>query len=406
MAANSHPRKGGFGRRQGTVAQATTAGTDCGDTGIPIDRRRVRPGAAAAMSDRSLDETPADRPRLVYPFPTLPARAERLEVAPGVRWLRLPLPYQLNHINLWTLDEDGGFAIVDTGTRTEDAAAIWQDVFAALGPGVAPTRVFVTHMHPDHIGMAGWITRKFDVRLWMTRLEYLSCRVMKGDTGREAPADAIAFYRRAGWSPAAIEAYRVRFGKFGTHIHALPESYHRLSDGDELRIGGHAWRVIVGSGHSPEHACLYSAGQKLLISGDQVLPRISSNVSVNPIEPDADPLSDWLASLDKLERLVPDDVLVLPSHNEPFRGLHARLDALASGQQKALDRLRRRLAEPRRAIDVFASLFGRAIDEADVGLLGMATGESMACLNHLLCRGELAVDVDDAGVRWYRALPG
>jgi glyoxylase-like metal-dependent hydrolase (beta-lactamase superfamily II) len=358
------------------------------------------------MSDASLDDTATDKPRLVYPFPTLPARAERLQVAPGVRWLRMPLPYQLNHINLWTLDDDGGFAIVDTGTRTEDVAAVWQEVFAALPAGQGPTRVIVTHMHPDHIGMAGWITRRCGVPLWMTRLEYLSCRVMKGDTGREAPPDAIAFYRRAGWSAAAVEAYRVRFGNFGTHIHALPESFRRLSDGDTLRIGDQDWQVIVGSGHSPEHACLYCPALKVLISGDQVLPRISSNVSVNPIEPEADPLSDWLASLDKLARQVPDDVLVLPSHNEPFRGLHARLQALAQGQQRALERLRRRLAEPRRAIDVFAALFGRAIDERDVGLLGMATGESMACLNHLLRRGELAVETDDAGVRWYRLRGG
>jgi hypothetical protein len=132
-----------------------------------------------------------------------------------------------------------------------------------------------------------------------------------------------------------------------------------------------------------------------------VLPRISSNVSVNPMEPDADPLGDWLARWPS-SRLVPDDVLVLPSHNEPFRGLHARLDALASGQNRALDRLRRRLAEPRRAIDVFGALFARQIADTDVGLLGMATGESMACLNHLLHRGELTVDTDDAGVRWYR----
>ena len=365
------------------------------------------------MSDASLDATPADatpgptpdRPRLVFPFAELPARAQRLPVAPGVAWIRMPLPYALNHINLYTLDDgDRGFAIVDTGTRTEDAAAIWHEVFAALPEGVAPTRVLVTHMHPDHVGMAGWITRKYGVRLWMTRLEYLSCRVMTGDTGREAPPDAIEFYRRAGWGDAAVEAYRVRFGNFGRHIHALPDSYQRLSDGDELRVGAHVWRVITGSGHSPEHACLYCPELKLLVSGDQVLPRISSNVSVNPMEPTADPLGDWLASLDKLQRAVPDDVLVLPSHNEPFRGLHARLQALSLGQQRALERLRKRLAEPRRAIDVFGALFARQIAETDIGLLGMATGESMACLNHLLHRGELAVHTDDAGVRWYRTV--
>ncbi|WP_326544058.1 MBL fold metallo-hydrolase [Pseudorhodoferax sp.] len=357
------------------------------------------------MSDASLAASPPAAPErapLVYPFATLPARAERMAVAPGVGWIRMPLPYALDHINLWTLDEDGGFAIVDTGTRTETCAAVWHDLFATLPPGQAPTRVFVTHMHPDHVGMSGWITRKFGVRLWMTRLEYLTCRVMTADSGREAPDDATRFYRHAGWSDAAIESYRVRFGNFGKHIHALPDSYRRLSDGDELMIGGRRWQVIVGSGHSPEHACLHCPELKLLISGDQVLPRISSNVSVNPIEPDADPLADWLDSLARLRRELPGDLLVLPSHNEPFTGLHARLDGLMHGQQRALDRLRRRLAEPRRAVDVFGSLFARQISEADIGLLGMATGESMACLNHLLHRGEVVAELDENDVRWYR----
>jgi len=185
-------------------------------------------------------------------------------------------------------------------------------------------------------------------------------------------------------------------------IHPLPDSFHRLRDGDELRIGAHLWRVVTGSGHSPEHACLYCPELKVLISGDQVLPRISSNVSVNPTEPDADPMSDWLASLAKLKREVPDDVLVLPSHNECFRGLHARLDALASGQEKALLRLRRSLQERKRAIDVFGALFARPIGENDVALLGMATGESVACLNHLVRRGEASRELDADGVAWYR----
>jgi glyoxylase-like metal-dependent hydrolase (beta-lactamase superfamily II) len=158
----------------------------------------------------------------------------------------------------------------------------------------------------------------------------------------------------------------------------------------------------VGNGHSPAHACLYCPALKVLISGDQVLPRISSNVSVHPTEPDADPMSGWLASLAKLKREVPDDVLVLPAHNECFRGLHARLDALATGQERSLDRLRRSLKERKRSIDVFGALFARAINEADVPLLGMATGESLACLNYLMHRGEVTREADADGVNWYR----
>jgi len=354
------------------------------------------------MSD-GLEDTPAPtRAPLTYPFEAPPQRGQTLEVMPGVHWVRLPLPYALDHINVWVLDDGAGWAIVDTGTRTDEVAAVWRDLFAKAPDDRPLTRVFVTHMHPDHVGMAGWLTRKSGARLWMSRLEYLHCRVMVSDTGREAPPDGLAFYRRAGWSDAALENYRLRFGNFGTHIHALPDSYRRLHDGETFRIGAHDWRVVMGNGHSPEHACLYSAGLKLLISGDQVLPRISSNVSVYPLEPDADPMSDWLASLAKLKAQVPDDVLVLPSHNDCFRGLHARLDALATGQARALDRLRSRLLEPKRAVDVFSALFGRAIGEADGNLLGMATGESVACLNYLWHRGELLREADDQGVFWYR----
>ncbi|MFM0245607.1 MBL fold metallo-hydrolase [Paraburkholderia sediminicola] len=341
---------------------------------------------------------------LVYPFEAPPGPAQTIEVAPGVRWFRMPLPYALNHINLWALDDGDGWAIVDTGARTDEAILAWRELFANQSDGRPMTRVFVTHLHPDHVGLAGWLTRKFGIRLWMTRLEYLSCRVMASDSGREAPPDAIDFYHRAGWSDAALETYRARFGNFGKHIHALPDSYHRLRDGDVLRIGAHQWQVIVGSGHSPEHACLYCPALRVLISGDQVLPRISSNVSVMPTEPDANPMAEWLESLAKIKREVPDDVLVLPAHGECFRGLHARIDALMADQTQAFAQLLTALDTPKRVVDVFAVLFTRPISEATPSLLGMATGESMACLNYLLLAGRVERSVDRDGVAWYRAL--
>lgn len=312
----------------------------------------------------------------------------------------MPMPFALSHINLWAIEDGNGWTVVDTGLQSNDTTAAWRALFSGpLAGGVA--RVVVTHMHPDHVGMAGWLTRKFDCRLWMTRLEYLTCRTLVADTGREAPADGVRFYRKAGWDNDAIEHYCTRFGNFGKMTHTLPDSYRRVQDKESIRIGDHQWTIVVGNGHSPEHACLYCPVLKLLISGDQVLPRISSNVSVFPTEPDANPLEDWMASLQKLKREVPNDVLVLPAHNEPFHGLHERLDSLASSQSGAIERLRTALQQPRRAVDLFGVLFSRPIASDNHSLLGLATGESVAHLNYLIGRGEVVAQMDEDGVAWY-----
>ena len=370
-----------------------------------------RPDASVPAAPAATDTTEPPY-QLVYPCGELPATGGVREVAPGVLWLRMPLPFSLDHINLWAVaDEDAqgpGWAIVDTGTKTPDVLNAWRRLTAPDGPlaatrqGARLTRIICTHMHPDHVGMAGWLTRKFQCRLWMTRLEYLTCRTLAADTGREAPEDAIRFYQQVGWSDEALDVYRARFGGFGKYLHALPDSFRRISDGEVITIGAQRWQVVVGRGHSTEHACLLNDGQGLLISGDQVLPRISSNVSVFPTEPDADPLAEWLESIARLRSTLSDDLLVLPAHGEPFRGLHARLDRLARGHQNGLTRLRRSLADaPKRAIDVFGALFARPIDALG-DLLGMATGESLAHLNYLIGRGEVVAELGTDGVRRYR----
>jgi glyoxylase-like metal-dependent hydrolase (beta-lactamase superfamily II) len=343
----------------------------------------------------------AESSALSFPLQTEPETGDgsAVEVAPGVLWLRMPLSGSLQWINVWAVAEQGGWAIIDTGLRSPKTIDAWQAVFANTLGGAAVTRVIVTHMHPDHCGMAGWIAGKFEVQLWMSRLEYLTCRLMAADTGRLAPAEGVDFYRAAGWEGEALSRYQARFGSFGEMIYPLPAAYRRIEDGDALMLGDHEWRVVVGSGHSPEHACLYCPALKLLISGDQVLPKISSNVSVYPTEPDADPLGDWLTSLERIKTRVLDDVLVLPAHNAPFRGLHTRIDQLIESHRRNLACLEIDLGTPRRAVDVFASLFSRPITAE---LLGMATGEAIAHLNYLSRTKRAVREVDAAGVWWWR----
>lgn len=351
------------------------------------------------MSD--LDRKTKIRPRPIYPLgKQVPEVGELLAVAPGIYWLRMPLPFSLAWINLWLIDEGDSWSLVDTGMPTEECKAAWRSILEDKLNGKPLKRIFVTHMHPDHVGNAGWLQKKTGAALYMSRLEYVTCRMLCADTGRAAPDAAIDFFTRAGWDEEALDSYRARFGRFGMGISQMPDAYHRLSHGDELQMGGHVWQVIIGSGHSPEHACLFCPDLNVLISGDQLLPRISSNVSVYPTEPEADPMADWLASCERLKASVPADVLVLPAHNEPFTGAHDRLQALIDGHEKGLIRLKRRLGEaPRRVIDVFPALFGRKIGP---DLLGLATGEALAHLNCLIHRGEIVRQTGSDGVDLYR----
>jgi glyoxylase-like metal-dependent hydrolase (beta-lactamase superfamily II) len=344
-------------------------------------------------------ETPARPGRnLDYPFETRPELGQMIEVAPGVHWIRMRLPMQLNHINLWLLEDGDSWTIVDTGIRDEATADAWKQLFAGPMGGRPIRRVIVTHLHPDHIGLAGWLVRRFGVELWMTRTDYLMCRNLVADTSEEAPEEGIRFYRAAGFADDMLEAYKTRFGGFGRGVYRLPNSYRRIQEGERIAIGERVWEIVVGRGHAPEHACLWCREDNLLISGDQILPRISSNVSVFPTEPDANPLLEWLESCAKLKALLPPDVLVLPAHNEPFRGAGLRLQELIDGHENGMEKLLALCAEPKRAIDCFPALFRSRITS---GVMMMATGEALAHLNCLRARGEIVRSADADGVDWY-----
>ena len=335
---------------------------------------------------------------LDYPFETRPELGATIEIAPGIHWVRMRLPMQLNHINTWLLEDGDGWTVVDTGIRDEPTADAWKQLFAGPMRGRPIKRVIVTHLHPDHVGLAGWLVRRFDVRLWMTRTDYLMCRNLCADTGQEAPEEGVRFYRAAGFPEEQLEQYKTRFGGFGKGVYRLPNGFHRVQERDRIPIGNRVWEIVVGRGHAPEHACLWCREDGIFISGDQILPRISSNVSLFPTEPDANPLQDWLDSCAKLKGLLPNDLLVLPSHNEPFRGAKLRLQELIDGHEAAMEKVGELCAAPKRAVDVFPALFRAKITS---GNFGMATGESLAHLNCMIARGHIAKEADKNGVDWY-----
>jgi glyoxylase-like metal-dependent hydrolase (beta-lactamase superfamily II) len=348
-----------------------------------------------AAPDNSLE-----RAGLVYPHGThVPEAGQLLQVADGVFWLRMPIPFSLDHINLWVLDAGDHWAVVDTGFPSAQAKAHWRALFDGPLAGKPVGRVIVTHYHPDHIGLAGWLCTRWQVPLEISRGEFLLARVLTLDTASAPPADVVAFYAAQGWPDAAVAQLKAsEWGRFGRGVHRLPTGYRRLRAGDRLAIGGRQWDIVVGAGHSPEHVCLHDAAQGLLISGDQVLPRITSNVSVYPTEPEADPLGDWLDSIARLKTL-PEDTLVLPAHNEPFFGLHTRLDQLAADHTRKLEALLEACAEPLSAFESFAILFRRPIGDDEIQ---MATGEALAHLRWLHRRGQVAAETCDGVTRYRR----
>jgi glyoxylase-like metal-dependent hydrolase (beta-lactamase superfamily II) len=359
---------------------------------------------ASPDASLTMDESFTATSHLGLDFPLgkfAPGPGKTHRVADGISWARLPMPGSLGHINSWLLDDHDGMAIVDTGMLLETCSAAWKALFAGDLKDTPISRVFGTHLHPDHIGLAGWLCKRFDVELWMSRAEWLTVKMLTSKANDGVPEAFITMQRAAGWDETALEEMRHgKWGRFGKMVFPLPPSFRRLKEGDVLDMGAHRWRVVVGSGHSPEHACLLNEQSRVLVSGDQVLPRISSNVSVNWNEPEADPLGEWLDSIEKLLDL-PDDLLVCPAHGEPFTGLHIRLKSLRDEHYRRLDDVASATREqPLRAVDCFGLLFNRAItgDNRE-----MATGEALAHVRRLEMDGRIKREVRE-GVYWYHAV--
>ena len=343
--------------------------------------------------------TRPERPQMQYPFSHEPELGQPDRVAEGVYRCRIPLEFGPPYINSWLLEDDAGWTVVDTGMGTKISSDAWRDVFKDFFGDKPVIRVIVTHMHPDHIGLAGWICRKWNIPLHMSQVEYLTARTLVADTHHDVPDEAMRFIRGAAYTDEQIDNYRAIFGKFGSFIRSLPHAYSRLRHGDSLTIGGAEWQVVIGRGHSPEHVCLHCPDKNLFISGDQILPEISSNISVWPNEPEADPLKDWLESCARLKNYLPEDVLVLPAHGNPFRGAKERLTYLIQDHEENLTKLRLLCATPTRVPDCFTTLFKKQIPEDK---LNMAAGETIAHLNYLIHDGSIIRETGPDGVHLYR----
>lgn len=322
-------------------------------------------------------------------------------VAPGVLRINSPLPFRgLKQVNLWLIEDLDGWTMVDCGFGSAEVRAQLEAVWAQALGGKPVTRLFVTHFHPDHMGNCGWISRRWGIRPHMTSFEWMAAQLAHRDLYTDDVPSSAAFFARHGLSRDQIDVYRAGFLLYSDCVD-MPDDYVSLSHGDLLQIGGRDWRVVVGAGHSPALAGLFCEASGVYIAGDQILPKITPNISVVHWDPLGDPLKLYLESLARIRLIVPDEVLVLPSHRAPFHGLHGRLDELSAHHRERLDFIRGLVdnREPITAAECMRELFGFVLDGQQVFF---AMGEALAHLNHLRGLGELEMLEDGDGRRAYR----
>ena len=330
--------------------------------------------------------------QLDYPFgDTLPDGGSTLEVAPGVRWIRMGLPFALNHINLWLLRDriEGreGWTVVDCCITRDEAKAQWEQIFATQLQGLPILRVIVTHMHPDHIGLAHWLCERWQAPLWISATDYNVARLGSQSTTGFGGESAANFFVSHGLSDAdAVAKIRARTNYYPGMVPDVPRRFMRMMDADRISIGDRVWHCISGYGHAPEHIALYCPDLHVLISGDMILPRISTNVSVHDVEPESNPLTLFLQSIDKYLALD-SQTLTLPSHGKPFRGLHVRVGQLQDHHRDRLAEVMQACAgKPCSGADILPVMFKRPLD---VHQTTFALGEAVAHLHALWFDGQL-----------------
>ena len=338
--------------------------------------------------------------KIHFPFETPPAEGEGIEIAPGVLWLRLPLPMKLDHVNLYALDDGDGWTVIDTGFHTKRMVAAWEVLMAGPLAGKPVNRVVATHHHPDHVGMAGWFQSQHGAELLSTRTTWLFARMLTLDEQEVWPEETVAFYRSAGMEDAYLaDRLKQRPFNYSDIVYPMPLGFTRLDEGQTIAMGGRCWDIRLGNGHAPDHLTFWSRDDDLVIAGDQIIAGISPNIGVYATEPDADPLAGWLDSCNRFAGIAEDRHFVLAGHKLPFGGLPARMRQLIDNHHHALDRLHAHLATPRTAAECFAPIFKREIGGGEYGL---ALVEAVAHLNHLWHLGEVSRDRREDGALVYR----
>jgi glyoxylase-like metal-dependent hydrolase (beta-lactamase superfamily II) len=320
---------------------------------------------------------------LTFPHPSPPAPGGMVEVAPGIVWVRLALPYRLDHVNIYLIDDGAGWALLDTGIDDAPTRAVWEALLAGPLKERPLTRVLVTHYHPDHIGLAGWLCERFGLELAISETDYLVSRTIHLDPGALNAEPYRSFYRGHGLDDDTTERLLTNGHRYLRMVSGLPRTFRRLIAGEELRVGSRAFDVLTGGGHAPEQVMLYCRAENLFFCADQVLARISPNISVQAMDPTGDPLGIYLRSLGGLKRDIPADTLVLPGHNLPFAGLHGRIDELVKHhEERCALILQGCRGAPRTAADLVPVVFGRPIE--DPHQMGFAFSEVLAHVNYLL----------------------
>lgn len=336
---------------------------------------------------------------ITYPFEKKPKTNILKEIVPSIYWLRLGMPFSLDHINLWLIEEDNYWTLIDTGPNTSASKASWQEIFSTQLKNKPIGQIICTHSHPDHIGLAGWICEKQSAELLMSKGEFEFYHETFSNNKHTPFSLTQQFYQRAGASDEQIQCYLKRIEALRNLIYPMPKSYQQLQDNDHITLGKYQWQVHVGRGHSPEHVCLFCDELNLLISGDQLLPTISSNISVWPSLPNANPLSDFLDSCHDISKVINNQTLVLPSHGLPFYGGKNRLNTLLEDAKKNIEHLYDFCLQPRTVSEVFPVLFKAKIDENN---LMLAFGEAIANLNYLCAQGRIIATPDEKGINYYQ----